>query len=95
MSTSGAKTRVKKAGYVPATALVKHVQFDDLMMQVHLTDGRIISVPIIFYPLLDEATPEQRMNYEITSGGSALHWPDLDEDIHMAGLMAGVDWQSA
>jgi hypothetical protein len=82
-------------GYIPKTALIKSVDFDDLMMHVQLTDGRIISVPIIFYPLLEEATPEQRMNYEIHSGGSALYWPEIDEDIHVAGLMAGVDWQSA
>lgn len=65
------------------------------MMHVHLTDGRIISVPLIFYPLLDEATPDQRMHFEIVSGGSALYWPKIDEDIHIAGHQAGVDWQSA
>ncbi len=47
-------------GYVPTTALAKSVEFDNEMMSVFLTDGRIISVPIIWFPTLREATPEQR-----------------------------------
>lgn len=69
--------------------------FDDDLMHVYLTDGRIISVPIIWFPLLNEATPEQRRNYEIDGGGISLYWPDIDEDLSIAGLMAGVDWNSA
>lgn len=60
-------------------------------MEVHLTDGRIISVPIIWFPLLHEATPEQRKHYEIGGGGTSLHWEDIDEDISVAGLLAGGD----
>ena len=60
-----------------------------------MTDGRIISVPIIWYPLLHKATPEQREKYEIDSGGISLYWPDIDEDLSIAGLMAGVDWEAA
>lgn len=80
---------------MPTTALAKAVKFDDDMMQVYLTDGRIISVPIIWFPLLHEATPKQRERYEIGGGGVSLHWPEIDEDLSIAGLMAGVDWQSA
>ncbi|HEY3393696.1 MAG TPA: DUF2442 domain-containing protein, partial [Lacipirellulaceae bacterium] len=40
---------------------------------------------------LRDATPQQRANYEIGGGGVGLHWPDLDEDLSVAGLMAGVD----
>ncbi len=54
--------------YQPTTALAKTVKFSDEMMQVHLTDGRIISVPAIWFPLLHEAIIEQREHYEI--GGS-------------------------
>lgn len=43
------------------------------MMEVYLTDGRIISVPLIWFPLLYEATPEQREHYEIGGGGISLH----------------------
>ncbi len=65
------------------------------MMHVSLTDGRIISAPFIWFPLLHEATPEQRERYEIGVGGVSLHWPEIDEDLSVAGLLAGADWQSA
>ena len=53
------KRKFRRA-YVPQTALAKAVAFNDDLMQVFLTDGRIISVPVIWFPLLHEATPEQR-----------------------------------
>ena len=81
--------------YMPTTALANSVQFDWDMMHVTLTDGRIISVPIWWFPLLREATPEQREHFEIGGGGISLHWPEIDEDLSIANLMAGVDWQSA
>ena len=87
------KPKIRRA-YVPTTALAQYVEFDDSMMHVFLTDGRIISVPIIWVPLLHEATPEQRKRYEIGGGGMSLHWPEIDEDLSVAQLMAGVDWQS-
>jgi hypothetical protein len=81
--------------YVPTTALAKSVNFDEEMMHVSLTDGRCISVPIIWFSLLRATTPDQRSKYEISGGGTSLHWPDLDEDLSVAGLMAGADWQGA
>jgi len=57
--------------YVPTTALAKSVSFDEEMMHASLTDGRCISVPIIWFSLLREATPDQRTKYEI--GGGELH----------------------
>jgi hypothetical protein len=80
--------------YVPTTALADSVEFDDTMMHLSLTDGRIISVPIIWFPILYEATPEQRTGYEIGGGGVSLYWPELDEDLSVANLLAGADWQS-
>lgn len=80
--------------FVPTTALAKSVSFDAEMMHVSLTDGRCISVPIICFRLLRAATPEQRTKYEIGGGGISLHWPELDEDLSVAGLMAGADLQS-
>lgn len=88
------KSKIKHA-YVPTTALAEAVKFDDAMMHVTLTDGRIISVPIIWFPLLHEATLEQRQRYEIDGGGISLYWPEIDEDLSIAGLMAGVDWRAA
>lgn len=54
--------------YVPTTALAKSVSFDEEMMHVLLTDGRCISVPIIWFQLLREATPDQHLKYEIGGG---------------------------
>jgi len=89
-----AKLAFRRA-YVPTTALAKSVQFDRDMMHVALTDGRIISVPIRWFPLLRQATLEQREHYEIGGGGISLHWPEIDEDLSVANLMAGVDGQAA
>src|SRR5690242_13298706 len=90
MSTSPRKRRSQKA-YVPAAALAKAVEFDNKMMRVTFRDGRILSVPLLWFPLLKKATPAQRERYEIGGGGISLHWPELDEDLSIAGLMAGVD----
>jgi len=95
MSTSEDNSKLKfRRSYVPTTALAKTVEFDNEMIHVNLTDGRIISVPLIWFPLLHEATQEQRKQYEIGGEGVSLHWPELDEDLSVANLMAGVDWQS-
>ena len=103
MSTSArrpkTKSNYKKASaeraYVPTSALAKRVEFDAAMMHVTLTDGRVLSVPLVWFPVLRKASPEQRARYEIGGGGIGLHWPQLDEDLSIAGLMAGVDWRSA
>jgi hypothetical protein len=88
-----AKLRFQRS-YLPNSALVKSVEFEDGMMRVALIDGRIVCVPLTWFPLLRDATPEQRARYEIGGGGISLHWPDIDEDISVAGLMAGADQRS-
>jgi len=88
------KPNFRKA-FRPTSALAKTVKFKDEMMEVHLTDGRIISVPIIWFPLLHEATVEQREHYEIGGGGASLHWEEIDEDISVAGLLAGGESQAS
>jgi len=94
MSTSVSdKPRFQRA-FVPTTALAKAIAFTDEMMQVTLTDGRVISVPLVWLPLLREATSAQRARVEISGGGVSLHWPDLDEDLSVAGLLAGGDERS-
>ncbi len=90
---AGTSKRIRRS-YFPTTALAKSVEFDEVMMHVLLMDGRIISVPLMWFPLLREATPEQRGHYEIGGGGISLHWPDIDEDLSIAGLMAGADSRS-
>ena len=54
-----------------------------------LTDGRIISVPLAWYPRLVHATPEDRSNWELIGSGEGIHWPDLDEDISVDMLLTG------
>ena len=94
MSTSAKSSLRATRAYVPTTALAKQVHFDADLMHVTLTDGRIISIPMIWFPLLHSASAEQRNDYEIGAGGRSLHWPDLDEDVAVAQLLAGTD-QSA
>lgn len=95
MSTLVNADAKSQRAFVPTTALAKSVDFDEDTMHVLLTDGRRISVPIVWFPLLLKASVEQRTKYEIGSGGSSLHWPELDEDLSVAGLMAGADFQSS
>jgi len=62
---------------------------EDLII-AELEDGRIISVPITWSWRLSEATPEQRNNFEIIGNGEGAHWPEIDEDISVRGMMFGV-----
>ena len=95
MSTSVKSSGTARKAYTPNSALAKSVEFDSHFMHVNLTDGRIISVPLIWFPTLRDASLEQRTRCEIGAGGQGLHWPDLDEDLSIAGLMAGVDSRAA
>ncbi|MFH1906759.1 MAG: DUF2442 domain-containing protein [Chloroflexota bacterium] len=56
---------------------------------VDLTDGRTISVPLAWYPRLLYGTPQERANFEIIGDGKYIHWPGLDEDLTVAGILAG------
>lgn len=72
------------------SSLAKALTFDDSMMWVDLSDGRKLGVPLAFFPRLFNASPEQRLNYIISGGGSGLHWDDLDEDISVEYLLMGI-----
>lgn len=60
--------------------------FDD-DLSLDLADGRRLSVPLAWFPRLLHATPEQRSNWQILGDGQGLHWPDVDEDLSVAGLL--------
>ena len=62
---------------------------EDLII-AELEDGRTISVPLAWSWRLSEATPEQRNNFEIIGSGEGAHWPDVDEDISVQGMLSGV-----
>jgi hypothetical protein len=63
------------------------ISFNDTRMTVELSDGRTLGVPLSWFPRLASATREQLANYELSPFG--LHWEELDEDISVAGLLAG------
>jgi hypothetical protein len=63
------------------------VTFTSDELVVLLADGRRIAVPKTWFPRLEQATAEQLAHYELLGDGEGLHWPDLDEDISVAGLL--------
>lgn len=63
------------------------VRFDPETMWVTLADGRVLGVPLAWFPRLLHSTPEQREQVRLSARG--LHWEALDEDISVAGLLAG------
>jgi len=65
------------------------IWFDNENMWVALTDGRQFSIPLLYFPRLLNATPEQRNNYELSGGGTGIHWEEIDEDISVPGLILG------
>jgi hypothetical protein len=69
------------------------VRFDEDSFWVDLTDGRTLGVPLAWFPRLLNSTPELRGQVRISSRG--LHWDSLDEDISIAGLLAGLGDQGA
>jgi hypothetical protein len=72
-----------------ADAVAVSVRCDDEQLWVTLADGRQLGVPLAFFPRLLHATPAQRSAVELSGGGRGLHWDALDEDISVAGLLAG------
>ena len=67
----------------------KSLRFDEETMWVDLTDGRVLGVPLAWFPRLLHASVVQREKYEISFLGNGLHWEELDEDISVEGLLAG------
>jgi hypothetical protein len=69
------------------TTSARAVRFDDNSLWVDLDDGRVVGVPLAWFPRLLAATPEQRAGFELSPRG--IHWEALDEDISIDGLLAG------
>ena len=63
------------------------VSFDADQIWFKLEDGRTLGVPLIWFPRLDNATTQQRSNWHLIPGGEAVHWPDIDEDLSVSGLL--------
>jgi hypothetical protein len=69
---------------------VLDVAFSEDALSVSLRDGRVITVPLVWYPRLLNATPAQRKHWKIAGGGYGIHWPELDEDLSTEGLLRGA-----
>jgi hypothetical protein len=67
----------------------KAFRFDDSTLWIDLQDGRTVGVPLAWFPRLLHATPEQRNAGRISVTGKGLHWEELDEDVSVAGILAG------
>ena len=82
MSTSPSPIEISQAR-------AQHVSLTDDALVVELVDGRIITVPLTWYPRLAHGTPAERANWRLIGEGEGIHWPDVDEDISVEGLLAG------
>lgn len=69
--------------------LAQNVEFTDDDLVVSLVDGRKVIVPLVWFPRLTSATKSQLENYELLGDGVGIHWPDMDEDLSVAGLLRG------
>ena len=70
--------------------LAQEVKFTDDELIVSLVDGRTIMVPLVWFPRLASATAAQLRNYEILGDGEGIHWPAIDEDLSVEGLLLGI-----
>lgn len=66
------------------------VHFSKDSISVELADGRTISAPLSWYPRLLDASDADRMNWELAGGGYGIHWPTIDEDLSVEGLLRGA-----
>jgi len=65
------------------------VTINEETLSVDLADGRSIAVPLAWFPRLAHGSPAERSKWRLIAGGEGIHWPDLDEDISVASLLAG------
>ena len=61
----------------------------DEMLTLELSDGRVLAVPLVWYPRLWHGSPAERDRWRLIGRGEGVHWPDLDEDLSVEGLLAG------
>ncbi|MEQ9367732.1 MAG: DUF2442 domain-containing protein [Coleofasciculus chthonoplastes F3-SA18-01] len=75
---------------IRADERVKNVYFTEETITVDLMDGRVISVPLTWYPRLLNATSEQREQWEVCGGSYGIHWEEIDEDLSTEGMLRGA-----
>jgi hypothetical protein len=69
---------------------IQHVRVTDDEIIARLADGRVISVPLAWSWRLSEATPQERAHFRLIGSGQGVHWPDVDEDISVEGMLHGI-----
>jgi hypothetical protein len=74
---------------VEAEPMIQSVRFENGRLVVELSDGRTIGTPVSWYPRLDRAAEAQRAHWRLIGRGEGIHWPELDEDLSLAGMLAG------
>ncbi len=74
---------------VETHALAEAVEFTDHDMIVSLVDGRKVIIPLVWFPRLANATKNQLEHYELLGDGEGIHWPEIDEDLSVSGLLRG------
>mgnify|MGYP006267970301 FL=1 len=74
---------------VEREAAASSVEVTDDELIVSLVDGRRISVPLVWYPRLSHATQKERETYELMGRGTGIHWPLVDEDLSVSGILRG------
>lgn len=74
----------------PRSPRAVNVKVSRQALAVDLADGRTLVIPIAWYPRLHHGTPGERAHWRLIGGGEGIHWPDLDEDISIDGLLAGL-----
>jgi hypothetical protein len=72
------------------TSLAGSVQVTVSELVVGLTDGRTISAPLVWFPRLLAASAQQRAHWELLGNGEGIHWPEIDEDLSVEGLLRGI-----
>lgn len=74
---------------VTETPIATSVDVTDDSVCVELADGRSVSAPLVWFPRLLRAAPDVRKNWKLIGAGGGIHWPEIDEDISVAGLLRG------
>jgi hypothetical protein len=77
---------------IEANPLAESVEFTADELIVSLLDGRKVSVPLSWYPRLAAADDKQRANWELLGDGQGIHWPDIDEDLSVSGILMGAHY---
>ncbi len=75
---------------VEANPRAQDVLVSEDELTVSLVDGRRVSVPLAWFPRLLHASPAQRSNWQLLGDGEGIHWPDVDEDLSVAGILRGT-----